>query len=92
MYTVSHSKNFKKALKKNERSGQHSIQEIRDVVFLIASGAKLAEKYQDHQLQGKMSENRECHIKADLLLVYQIKKDKLVLLLINIGNHSSLFK
>jgi len=38
-----------------------------------------------------MSIYRECHIKSDLLLVYQLKKDKLILLLVNIKNHSNLF-
>ncbi|MBU4536784.1 type II toxin-antitoxin system YafQ family toxin, partial [Patescibacteria group bacterium] len=31
-------------------------------------------KYQDHSLTGKLSIYRECHIKSDLLLMYQIKK------------------
>ena len=91
MYTVLLSREYKKSLKKITRSGRYDILDIEDVVAVIASGAKLARKYQDHILSGKMFPYRECHIKADLLLVYQIKKDKLVLLLINIGNHSNLF-
>ena len=91
MYTIIYSKKFKKSLKKIERSGLHSIQEIRSVVHKIASGGNLEEKYQDHQLQGKMLLNRECHIKNDLLLIYELNKDELLLLTIDIGSHSELF-
>ena len=91
MYTPISTKDFKKSLKKIERSGLYNSSEIEKVINIISSGRKLGTKYQDHALTGKMSIYRECHIKSDLLLLYQIKKDKLVLLLININNHSNLF-
>lgn len=34
---------------------------------------------------------RECHIAPDILLVYEIIEDELVLHLINIGSHSKIF-
>ncbi|WRA05350.1 type II toxin-antitoxin system YafQ family toxin [Helicobacter pylori] len=34
---------------------------------------------------------RECHLKPDLLLVYQIKKPKNTLFLVRLGSHSELF-
>ncbi|MBU1046680.1 type II toxin-antitoxin system YafQ family toxin [Patescibacteria group bacterium] len=92
MYKVFNSKQFSKSLKKIERSGKYSIQEIRDVIFIIASGKKLNIKYQDHRLKGDMNEYRECHIKSDLLLVYELDKKELILLTIDIKNHSNLFK
>ncbi|WRF71540.1 type II toxin-antitoxin system mRNA interferase toxin, RelE/StbE family [Helicobacter pylori] len=33
---------------------------------------------------------RECHIKPDLLLVYQIKKQENTLFLVRLGSHSEL--
>ena len=51
----------------------------------------IEEKYQDHQLKGKLSKYRECHIQPDWLLVYLIEEDILVLTLINTGTHSDLF-
>ena len=92
MYKVFYSKKFKKALKKIERSGVFPIQEIRDIIFKIASGERLEEKYQDHKLKGGMAEYRECHIKNDLLLVYELDKREFVLLTIDIGNHSKTLK
>lgn len=61
------------------------------VVNLIANKKTLPIKYRDHKLNGEFAEYRECHIQGDLLLVYQIIKDELVLVLINIGTHSELF-
>ncbi|MCK4386871.1 MAG: type II toxin-antitoxin system YafQ family toxin [Candidatus Pacebacteria bacterium] len=92
MYIVFHSKKFKKALQKIERSGRFPIEEIRNIILKIATGEKLEEKYQDHKLKGGMSEQRECHIKNDLLLVYELNKKELILLTIDINTHSGLFK
>ncbi|WP_157808371.1 type II toxin-antitoxin system YafQ family toxin, partial [Helicobacter pylori] len=40
-------------------------------------------------LKGKWKPFRECHIKADILLVYLVKDDELILL--RLGSHSELF-
>jgi len=42
-------------------------------------------------LHGDYEGFRECHILPDWLLIYQIKKDKLILLLVRTGSHSDLF-
>ncbi|WP_103242796.1 type II toxin-antitoxin system YafQ family toxin [Acetatifactor muris] len=51
----------------------------------------LEEKHKDHQLKGKMSKYRKCHIQPDWLLVYLIEEDILVLTLVDTGTHSDLF-
>ncbi|MFH1402193.1 MAG: type II toxin-antitoxin system mRNA interferase toxin, RelE/StbE family [Patescibacteria group bacterium] len=94
MYKIYHSKKYTKSLKKIIRSGRYKnfdFSELNNLIDDIALCKKLDIKYQDHSLAGKMSVYRECHIKSDLLLVYQIKKDELILLLVNIKNHSNLF-
>ncbi len=48
-------------------------------------------QFQDHALKGKWKPFRECHLKPDLLLVYQIKKPKNTLFLVRLGSHSELF-
>jgi len=95
MYKIHHSKKYTKSLKKIIKSGQYKnfdFSKLNNLINAIASGKKLDAKYQDHKLNGNMSEYRECHVKSDLLLFYQIKKDKLILLLVNISNHLNLFK
>ena len=58
----------------------------------------LEEKYHNHQLVGNFKDVWECHIQPDWLLLYlkeyddKIKKNVLVLTLVNTGTHSDIFK
>ena len=60
----------------------------------MASEEKLSEKYRDHQLINsiRFKNCRECHIEPDWLLVYKKNDEQLILLLIETGSHSDLFK
>jgi mRNA interferase YafQ len=91
MYFVVHSKAYNKAIKKFVKSGKVKLSEVDVVVDLIANKKILPIKYRDHKLNGEFSEYRECHIRGDVLLVYKVIKDELVLVLIDIGTHSYLF-
>jgi mRNA interferase YafQ len=94
MYRIKHDRKFDKSLRKLIKNGlkQKYIDEIYVVIELLASGKRLPIEYLDHKLQGEFKDYRECHIQGDLLLVYRIIKNELVLVLINIGTHSELFK
>lgn len=92
MYKVVSTSNFKKSLKKIEKSGKYSVVEIRKIIEIIALGKKLDEKLKDHKLHGELSNYRECHIKSNLLLIYKKDDQNLILLLVNIGSHDDLFK
>ena len=61
------------------------------IVTSLQKGEKLSAVYKDHALTGDMLGYRECHIKGDLLLVYERRDNMLVLLLIDIGSHSQIF-
>lgn len=91
MYRVRFSTTYKKSIKKIRKSGNIKIQEVDFVVNILVSGKKLPDKFRDHKLQGEFKEYRECHARPDLLLVYQIQDDVLILLLVNIGSHAELF-
>jgi len=91
MLRVRYSKKYRKAIKKYSRSGQFDIKWVEDVVLKISKGEKLVDKYKDHPLSGDLQYCRECHIKPDLLLMYRIYKEELVLLLLNLGSHPELF-
>ena len=82
---------FRKSLKRILKSGRFNRDEIQSVIEKIAE-EKLDTKYRDHQLSSDMKDLRECHIRPDLLLIYKIENNNLVLVLINIGSHSDLFK
>ena len=88
MYHKHYTKRFQKSFKKVIHSGKIKREEIESVVDTLASGQKLTPKYQDHFLHGSQVGLRECHIRGNILLIYEIKDRELVLVLINIGSHS----
>ena len=90
MYHKHYTKRFQKSLKKVIHSGKIKRQEIESVIDVLVSGKKPPSKFQDHFLHGSLSGIRECHVRGDILLMYQIKNQELVLVLIDIGNHSEL--
>ena len=91
MYQVVFSSQYQKSLRKISKSGIFPIEEIEKVIGLLILGKTLPIKYKDHKSNGEFSDYRECHIKGDLLLVYKIEKDNLILVLIDIGSHSQIF-
>lgn len=88
---ISRSKNFEKSLRRVLSGGKVQIGDIENVIMLLAQSRKMPPKYKDHALLGEWKGYRECHIKPDLLLIYQIHQDILVLVLIDIGSHAQLF-
>lgn len=94
MYRIKPSGRYKKSIRKIRSSGRFSMfdeKELNNVINTLSSGKRLDRKYQDHALKGDMLEYRECHIKNDLLLIYYINNNELILVLANIGSHSKLF-
>lgn len=93
MYTLLKLKTFDKSYKRIHRSGtlkKQAKESLFKAIEMLASGRKLPVEYSDHQLVGELKKYRECHIKGDLLLVYQIHKQELLLILVDIGTHSYL--
>lgn len=62
------------------------------VVDMIASGQKLPSRYRDHALIGEYKNCRECHLKPDWLLIYELEDNDLLLYLMRTGSHSDLFR
>lgn len=93
MYSVLATKQYKKSYQKIIRSGVSKSlrQDIIDVINELAAGNQLAEHNCDHALKGQLRQYRECHIRPDVLLVYQKRETELVLVLVDIGSHSNLF-
>jgi len=81
---------FKKTRKLAQKRGL-DLSLLREPITLLAKGEPLPPKYRDHQLQGRLSAFRECHIRGDWLLVYRIIEDKLILSLHSTGTHSDIF-
>ena len=45
--------------------------ELRVLLTLLVQDEPLPERYQDHPLQGHWSGYRDCHVRPDLILIYQ---------------------
>lgn len=87
-YKLIKSKEFKKAVKK---LNQKDIDLLIEVLDKLINNQTPEPKHKDHKLKGKYKDLRECHIKPDLLLIYQKLEKELILIAINIGSHSDLF-
>ena len=92
-YKVNFTTSFKKQYKKLKKQGK-DLTKLFCVVEKLMNKEELELKYKDHSLiDNKYYKNcRECHIEPDWLLVYQYNDDELILLLIETGSHSELFK
>lgn len=89
MYKVVHTTLFRKDLKAAIKRG-YDIDLLDEVVTKLANGEQLPERNRDHALTGNYKGFRECHIKPDWLLMYQIIDKDLILSLTRTGTHSDL--
>ncbi|GAA7939820.1 hypothetical protein HpBT069_14720 [Helicobacter pylori] len=90
MLMIETSKKFDKDLKILVKNG-FDLKLLYKVVENLAKEQPLDPKYKDHPLKGALKPFRECHLKPNLLLVYQIKKQENTLFLVRLGSHSELF-
>ncbi len=91
MYRIYYTNNFKKQLEKVLLSGRYTEFEINYVINILTSGKVLAPRFKNHKLNGEYSGFYECHIRPDLLLIYERDNNSMILTVISIGSHSELF-
>ena len=84
-YTSKFKKDYQRVIKRN-----YDISLLDDVIEDLVNEIPLDKKHKDHALVGNFVGCRECHIKSDWLLVYQIGKG--VIVFERTGTHSDLFK
>ena len=84
-------KRFKKHAKLVKKRSEKDSEKLKNTIELLAKGEKLPERFCDHELTGNLKGNRECHILPDLLSIYRIFNDILILELIDTGSYSDLF-
>lgn len=92
MYRVRSTKAYRKAHKRVSKHKNFEQNVLDEIIDTLARGEKLEPKYQDHQLTGEFQDYRECHVKNNILLMYQKHENILVLILINLGTHDDLFR
>ena len=82
---------FKRDLKR-EAKGQHRgtlDADLIPVLIALANDKPLAPRHRDHALTGDWKGYRDCHIRPDLVLLYQ-KPGQAILQLVRLGSHSEL--
>ena len=83
-YTNRFKKDYKLAIKRN-----YDVSLIDAIIVNLINEVPLEERYEDHPLIGNYKGYRECHIKPDWLLIYQIGNGAIVFE--RTGTHSDLY-
>lgn len=93
MRQIEWSKNIKRDFKKLQSSQHRDAvnSELPKVLELLVADNDLPPQYRDHALYGDMDGYRECHLRPDLLLIYELV-DEDILRLARLGSHSELLE
>ena len=82
---------FKKDFKLAQKRG-FDLSEFEGIVNKLRNREPLEEKYKDHQLSGNWKNHRDFHLHPDLVVIYYINQNEIVLEMVRMGTHSDLFK
>jgi mRNA interferase YafQ len=91
MRTIRFSSRFKRDYRreKSGRLGKDLDSMLREVLDLLVMDQPLPHKNVDHPLSGSWVDCRDCHVRPDLVLIYQ-KTGNDWLELVRLGSHSEL--
>lgn len=81
---------FKKDYKREKRKNPNIDSLLMPLLVKLVNNEPLEERYHDHFLTGDKKGYKDCHIKPDLVLIYQ-KPDLETLVLLRLGSHSEIF-
>ena len=87
-----YTKQFKKDIKKIEKSGNKDVEKLKVVIKLLIDEKKLDASYREHNLKGNYKDRRECHIEPDWLLVYKVNKKEKTIAFERTGSHADIFE
>ena len=81
---------FKQDLKRCKKRGL-PMQKLWEVIGRLLNGETLEKKYRAHVLTGDRKGQWECHIEPNWLLIWEVRDEQLILVMLNTGTHSDLF-
>lgn len=87
-YTRAFQKDYARELR--GRYSKTVVQDLKKALAFLENEQLLPTGYKDHDAQGEWEDHRECHLKPNLLLVYQIVGS--TLFLARLGSHTRIFK
>ena len=91
MRTIERTRRFKRDYKR-ESCGLHRAdldERLTAIVQTLASDEALEPRHHDHALSGPWNDFRDCHVRPDLVVIYQ-KPNPKTLRLVRIGSHAEL--
>ena len=91
MRTIERTGQFKRDYKRRAR-GRHRTTldaDLVPVLVALANDRSLEPRHRDHALTGDWKDYRDCHVRPDLVLIYQ-KPNSDTLRLVRLGSHSEL--
>ena len=91
MRTIERTGRFKRDYRR-ESKGRHRASldaSLISVLEALVTDRPLELRRHEHALSGEWSDHRDCHVKPDLILIYQ-KPDADTLRLVRLGSHSEL--
>ena len=91
MRKIERTRQFKRDYKREVKGRHRRVLDasLIPIVSALASDQPLEPRYRDHALSGNWSDHRDCHVRPDLILLYQ-KPDGHTLRLVRFGSHSEL--
>ena len=91
MRTIERTTQFKRDYRRESRGKHRTTLDatLRSAIDDLANDRQLPLSCRDHRLSGALSDHRDCHVKPDLVLIYQ-KPDTDTLLLVRLGSHAEL--
>ena len=81
---------FKKDFKLAQKRGI-DLSDFERIVDKLRRREPLEEKYKDHPLSGSWKNYRDFHLHPDLVVIYCIKENELIIQMVRMGSHSDLF-
>jgi mRNA interferase YafQ len=90
--TIEWTNQFKRDYKRDSQGQQHRAAldaDLMPIIAVLANDQPLAPRHCDHALTGAWKRYRDCHIKPDLVLLYQTLGNT-ILRLVRIGSPSKL--
>ena len=81
---------FKRDYKREKRRDPRLDDALEPVLELLTRDRVLPQRLSDHALSGEWRGFRDCHIKPDLVLIYE--KSAQALRLVRLGSHGELFR
>ena len=89
MRTIERTRRFRRDYKREARRHRDLDSLLSKLVPALANDVPLERRYKDHALLGQWSDFRDCHVKPDLVLIYQ-KPNARTIRLVRLGSHEKL--